>query len=530
MERMYSHAMFRLQYQGTDSSPFSQDQDDTKRPRACEGCRGLKVRCIQDPANPDAPCRRCAKAGRQCVYTQPSRKRQKKADTRVADLEKKLDALTAALQAQQYAQGGVPMIGQAPAHPQSQSHSPNDQRSSITRHPEASDSPARAREFSHPGSAGVEQQAQAARSSANSPHYPDNPNKRRKTDTSVSQKAAEEPFPNVKVPFAANPIKEPGGLSEGNMFPHELFPLTRERQTALVRSLVDPALRDKIFDRYMNDCMPNLPAVVLPPGTTALELVETKPILTLAILSCAGFGLLPAGKSGELFMLMCDVISEIAIRQGSASLELVQAMIVIVFWVKAPERPERSGFYLLVHLAATMAIDLGMGKRFNPSRARKGFGMPGSAPQGGENFVKFGVAQVDSDSIEARRTWLACYYCGAAASMSLRRPNLIRWTSYMQECVEVLESSPAASKYDALFCQYVRLQNICEEISVAFQMDDPSATAISISDPKVSYQLDVYEKKFEHWKHNLAPEFAQNKKLMFFYDVGILYLNEIALQ
>lgn len=81
--------------------------DDPKRPRACEACRGLKVRCDQDPARPEIPCKRCAKAGRQCVITQPSRKRQKKADGRVAELEKKLDALTAALHQQQ----GGPQYG-----------------------------------------------------------------------------------------------------------------------------------------------------------------------------------------------------------------------------------------------------------------------------------------------------------------------------------------------------------------------------------------------------------------------------------
>lgn len=74
--------------------------DDAKRPRACEACRGLKVRCDQDPARPDVPCKRCAKAGRQCIVTQPTRRRQKKPDSRVAELERKLDALTAALQQQ----------------------------------------------------------------------------------------------------------------------------------------------------------------------------------------------------------------------------------------------------------------------------------------------------------------------------------------------------------------------------------------------------------------------------------------------
>lgn len=71
--------------------------EDSKRPRACEQCRGLKVRCEPDPKNPNGPCKRCGKANRNCVVTVPTRKRQKKTDSRVAELEKKIDALSKSL-------------------------------------------------------------------------------------------------------------------------------------------------------------------------------------------------------------------------------------------------------------------------------------------------------------------------------------------------------------------------------------------------------------------------------------------------
>ena len=61
---------------------------DSKRLRACEACRSLKVRCEPDPNG--GPCKRCLKAGRKCEITAPSRKRQKKTDSRVSELEKQL--------------------------------------------------------------------------------------------------------------------------------------------------------------------------------------------------------------------------------------------------------------------------------------------------------------------------------------------------------------------------------------------------------------------------------------------------------
>lgn len=50
-------------HDGTRATPGSaKDGNDFKRPRACDSCRGLKVRCDQE--RPDVSCKRCAKAGR----------------------------------------------------------------------------------------------------------------------------------------------------------------------------------------------------------------------------------------------------------------------------------------------------------------------------------------------------------------------------------------------------------------------------------------------------------------------------------
>lgn len=108
---------------------------DFKRPRACDSCRGLKVRCDQERL--DQPCRRCAKAGRPwysaqsdhlsaplintSITTPPTRKRQKKADSRVAELERKIDALTATLHAQK---GGAPDVRHHGGIPQYEGNTP----------------------------------------------------------------------------------------------------------------------------------------------------------------------------------------------------------------------------------------------------------------------------------------------------------------------------------------------------------------------------------------------------------------------
>ncbi len=73
--------------------------------RACESCRTRKIKCLpQDPSKDDARCQRCTKSGRECIYSSPEkRKRRKRTDARVADLEHMVQILAARLEQEQRA-------------------------------------------------------------------------------------------------------------------------------------------------------------------------------------------------------------------------------------------------------------------------------------------------------------------------------------------------------------------------------------------------------------------------------------------
>ena len=94
------------------------------------------------------------------------------------------------------------------------------------------------------------------------------------------------------------------------------------------------------------------------------------------------------------------------VRNGAKSLELIQAMQVTALWYKPPEQAEQTNFYQIIHMAAVMALDIGLGKRFNPAKSRRGFGGPNAAYAPGPHKT----LPQDSDTLEARRAWLTCYY------------------------------------------------------------------------------------------------------------------------
>lgn len=251
----------------------------------------------------------------------------------------------------------------------------------------------------------------------------------------------------------------------------------------LIDTLMTPEVAERVFMRYVDEICPHFPAVPFPPGTTAREVREKKPLLFLSILAGSSHGsaeqLVSQHAQRELTKLLKDQFADIIWRNGEKSLEIVQALHVAVLWYRPPLHFEQHNFYMMVNCAAVMALDLGLGRKATPDVMKLSIG-------------PFRRYHPNSSSIEARRTFLVCYYLCMSITMVLRRPILLRWTKYMEESVKMLETSSEALPSDKLLCQQVKMAHIGENISVQFCMDDPAAE-VSIAEPKVIYALKIFE-------------------------------------
>ena len=89
--------------------------------------------------------------------------------------------------------------------------------------------------------------------------------------------------------------------------------------------------------------------------------------------------------------------------------------------------------------------------------------------------------------------------------MSLRRPLLIRWSPYAEECIEILSTSPDAAPTDRWLCLLVHGQHITEDIGFEFSMDDP-ASQLSLTDHKTQYHLKAFERHLAEWEGSATPD------------------------
>lgn len=444
----------QIHYQAgsTTDSPSGGQQpggdQDAKKARACESCRGLKVRCEPDPN--DGPCKRCKKAGRKCVVTAPTRKRQKKTDSRVSELEKKIDALTASLHARAAPQ-------QSP-----QLDTRRQQDWGVDQPPN--------RMY---GLGGPDWTHERGRDSGQ---------QKRKAD--FDDAASEKRTPSLAAAAAGWPAY--AKPTDGDI---------------VERGLMTMELATNLFTRYTTNMVRHLPAVVFPENYTVMELRRTKPLLFLSIMAAASGE--NHGLQRVLQKELMQTFADKVIVTGEKSLELVQALNIAVIWYWPPEYFEELKFYQLVHIAAVMAIDIGLGRK---STSRKS----GPPQWASANPMLRKSPLPDPTSLEARRTWLTCYFLSSNTAMSLHRPNLIRWTSFMAESKDILETAPDAAPTDKYFCHLVWSHHLGEEVGAQFSMDDPSAM-VNITDARTQYALRALERDLERYVASVPQDLMKRK-------------------
>ncbi|PUU74790.1 hypothetical protein B9Z19DRAFT_936824, partial [Tuber borchii] len=464
---------------------------DQKRPQACKSCRASKVRCEPNTDDPSKQCKRCAKANRECIFTAPLRKRQKKVDTKVAELEKKIDALTASLTAT---------------------------KQMAARESQGEDDD----EEDYPDETPTEATVEAAVPSLVSARQ--SKRKRESDDKQAQQQLQSDP---EKYPLFCSFLAPKGSKIPVNTYinPTEGSKHQHEYVDVIGRQLLGIEMAREIFDHYVEDLVPHFPAVVFPPGTTADEVREEKPTLFLAILASASRMCHP-DLHYALHKEISQALADKVMINGEKGLEIVQALLVTAVWYYPPENFEELKFHMLTHQAASMALEIGLGSKMTrppPDDRKYGFPYPPNLrPAKGTE-----INSVDSSTLESRRTLLACYWTCCSFAMFFRRPNMLRFTPFMAECVQELETNPKAAKTDISLAKLVKMQKIAEDVGNEFAFDQVDAV-VDLQEERVRLKLEEFNRRLKTWKDEL-PENSRHPQLEMTFHTVLIYTNEIAL-
>ncbi|KAI2683614.1 hypothetical protein LCP963914a_6015 [Penicillium roqueforti] len=227
------------------------------------------------------------------------------------------------------------------------------------------------------------------------------------------------------------------------------------------------------------------PLVVLPSNTTAAQLRQTKPVLFLSVIAATSISV-DAGLATVLNREMVRLYSERFFIEGEKSLELVQALLLMIIHYFPPASPLKLQIYQYTHIASTMALEIGLAnkRRVSKKSDRKS-------------------SKHDELLAEQARTVLGCYHLGSSVAMKTRRPNMLQFNDWMTESLKHLENSP--HRTDQHVATWFELQRITDEAMSSFGLDDTSTTS-PLTESRVQAVLRWFDKRLETWKKNIPPD------------------------
>lgn len=377
----------------------------SKRPRACNACHAIKIKCeLGSAGGSGPPCERCVRLEKECIITPPKRQKD-----RVAELEAQVQSLTQLLKSQEIKAA----TGAAATLPD------------------------------------------AAR-----PHEP--------IETIPSQ-----PAPQKKRKLDDN-------LYSG------IFVETSSRYVERIEAdvLVSQDTQRHLLDIYLNEIVPAFPLCPITGDCDYETMRRSRPLLLQAIIYSASIGNVSTDIQDELSKIITNLFATEALADGKKSMELIQAICIVVQFYRAPRHHTHISAFHMVEIMTAMAEDLGTG------------GWAGS-PALGQT-----LSEVNLSATDALRTWSACQLLSGAMAIYQRQPRPRKSDTDFAHGIFMLEYAYALPT-DRLLCQYVRAEALCGEI--ATRSNYYTADVSEVSDPEAQLRMRTLQDKITDWKAQIPP-------------------------
>ncbi|KAF7197572.1 hypothetical protein HII31_01075 [Pseudocercospora fuligena] len=267
---------------------------------------------------------------------------------------------------------------------------------------------------------------------------------------------------------------------------------------------VSRAQQRQVLDAYQKRIMRVSPYI----QNADMDLVKLRktPLLLLSILAFPNTGVLASDLQHDMAERAISDFQAKMIAAGERNLELVQSLLISVFWFRARPGFKHATIMQLIYLAVGMAADLGIGG-------------PQASYDPGVAFDKM----EDADSVEARRIWLSCFIASSGMTTILRRPDSNPWTFYHNDSLNAIRNYSSKPE-DRLFCQIVHAEEICQRITTRLELAD-FTRFWDLSDPSVEVIFSQLRLSIDDWAVKI-PQDLRRPELMFYQQIALIYLNE----
>ncbi|KAH6667913.1 hypothetical protein B0J14DRAFT_489034 [Halenospora varia] len=251
----------------------------------------------------------------------------------------------------------------------------------------------------------------------------------------------------------------------------------------------------------------------LPSIATPQQLRAGRPFLWYCILA---IGL----KNTPLQQAVGREVKELLVKKllmkEEASLDLLQGTLVYLGWAHT-HLHHTSRLSVVAQLAISIVFELGLNKPLSSSKLVMRTLNSHGAPM-------YGPSNPAPRTIEERRAVVSLFFITSLISSYFQRIDALRWTLYMDECLQILETENDLPT-DIILVHQVKLQLICERVNEASSVQDHE---VSPNTP-LPYFLKTSQAQLENFKKNIPESLQNNYILLGQMHNAALIINELAL-
>lgn len=128
------------------------------------------------------------------------------------------------------------------------------------------------------------------------------------------------------------------------------------------RGVISLELADELVAVFTQELTKFCPVVLLPGDTTAFDVRRSKPVLFLSVIAAASIAV-DADVAAVLNREMIQLYADRFFIQAEKSLELVQSLLLMTVFYYPPNSPSKLQHYQYIHIAATMALEIGLASK-----------------------------------------------------------------------------------------------------------------------------------------------------------------------
>jgi hypothetical protein len=306
------------------------------------------------------------------------------------------------------------------------------------------------------------------------------------------------------MPVLAAPKNEPPAVDPATTGAPTNF-LGSSDNDIIDRGVISEDMARELLNTWRTELVAACPGITIPKHWDVFDLRANKPALFHAIMAAAAHSK-GSTLSDRLHEETVLLYARSAFIKGEKSVQAIQALIVTVTYYSPSKTPGQMQIYQWVNMAASMALELGLT----------------SKPRTHEQLPKRAIRPLQKISspeelLEHCRTILLLYIISAGFSMRLKRPNILLFNSWMEECFNILEKSKLLD--DKRIVAWLKLQRIADEANTAFGFDDAS-TSFSLSELRMQIILRIFDRRMQDWRKSIPDDvMTLNLQLEYYADM-----------